>query len=79
MKADYLSPHEGAWHRNDFVVGEQYVTDDHVFTVMEVNDLPYDRLMLTVEWEDRPHADKRVWPNMQWIALNWTDDEGRTP
>ena len=74
MKADYISPHEGTWYRNDFTIGERYVTDDHVFTCVAVNNGSYQDLELTVEWVDRPGAGDRVWPNMQWIALNWEEN-----
>ena len=77
MKADYISPYEGTWVPNDFkgTIGEQIVVDDHICTILTVNDEHYDSLVLTVEWDvDRGH-DPRVWPNLQWVALNWEDDD----
>ena len=75
MKADYINPHEGQWHQNDFQPGEDYVTDDRVFTCLTSGVNATGDVELTVKWRDWPGADDRVWPNMQWVALNWTEDD----
>jgi hypothetical protein len=74
MKADYITPHEGTgWHQNDFRPGEQYVTDDRVFTCLTTGIDKYGDVALTVSWDDGQPGTARVWPNIQWIALNWVE------
>ena len=74
MKANYISPYEGSWHQNDFKPGEKYVADDHIFTCITSAVNGHGDVELTVEWESWPGAGNRVWPNIQWIALNWEDE-----
>ncbi|KKK66975.1 hypothetical protein LCGC14_2958700 [marine sediment metagenome] len=76
MKADYISPYEGTgWHSNDFIVDERYVTDDEIFTVVGKNtDDPF-YFYLEVMWENRAIVSHRVYPNTQWIALNWVEGD----
>ena len=74
MKADYISPHEGtSWHQNDFKVGEQYVTDHRVFTCRTKKINEFGDVELAVTWDDGEDGPRWVWPNRQWIALNWED------
>ena len=73
MKADYISPYEGAWHQNDFIPGEQYVTMDRVFTCLTSGINHVGDVELIVSWDDGKPGFNQVWPNSQWIALNWDD------
>ena len=75
MKADYISPHEGTWHRNDFIPGEQYVIEDRVFTCLTSDVNHVGDVELTVSWDDGKPGFDRVWPNLQWVALNWEGDD----
>ncbi len=73
MNAEYLPP--GDWHPNDFRIGDKYVTNDQIFKVTGKNNLHYHDFVLEVKWLS-PWCDtwdKRVWPNLQWVALNWED------
>ena len=75
MKADYINPHQNTWHQNDFRPGERYVCDGRVFKCVTSGVNKYFHVELKVEWEDNPDSDESVWPNMQWVALNWEDDD----
>ena len=74
MKAEYINPHENSWHPNDFAIGERYVCDDRVFLIMAKNDDDNLHFWLQVKWEDNGKSG-RIYPNDQWIALNWEDDD----
>jgi len=73
IKADYISPHKGTgWHPNDFAVGEQYVAYDRVFTVISIEPDKWLDFRLDIKWVDNS-APGSVYPNSEWIALNWTE------
>lgn len=73
MKANYLPP--GDWVPNDFTVGDEYVTNGEVFVVTGKNESNYQEFELAVEWRSEKAAKwgKRVWPNLQWVALIWEE------
>ena len=79
MKPDYINPHEGQWVANDFrgMIGETIIVDDHKFVIQSVG-VEHTDLVLRGTWPDRStkyrRLDPRVWPNMQWVALNWSDE-----
>jgi len=74
IKAEYISPHEGSsWHQNDFVPGENYVTNDRVFTCVTSGINEFGEVELNIEWISDGYRSV-VWPNSQYIALNWEED-----
>ena len=74
MKADYISPYKNTWVPNDFDQDDRIAVSGYgVCTVVSHNCLHYEDLVLTVAFEDGREG--QVWPNLQWVALNWEDDD----